>query len=79
MQPLQDLVNISRYFGQNKQYVIAGGGNTSYKDDEKIWIKSSGTSLAGITEDSLAILDREKLKIIEGKNIVMMKHKEKKQ
>ncbi len=61
MKAIQDLIDISRYYGNDKRFVIAGGGNTSYKNDEKIWVKASGSSLATITEDGFAVLDREKL------------------
>jgi NAD(P)-dependent dehydrogenase (short-subunit alcohol dehydrogenase family)/rhamnose utilization protein RhaD (predicted bifunctional aldolase and dehydrogenase) len=55
---LSDLVEISRFYGSNKDFVIAGGGNTSYKNDKHIWIKGSGSSLANITPDGFAILYR---------------------
>lgn len=58
---LQSLVHISRYYGQDTRYVIAGGGNTSYKNDEKIWVKASGAALATITTEGFAVLDRAKL------------------
>jgi NAD(P)-dependent dehydrogenase (short-subunit alcohol dehydrogenase family)/rhamnose utilization protein RhaD (predicted bifunctional aldolase and dehydrogenase) len=61
---IKDLIEISKYYGTNKDYVIAGGGNTSFKDDETIWIKASGHSLADMTEESLVLLSREKLHII---------------
>ena len=61
---IKDLLEISRYYGANKEYVIAGGGNTSYKDDKTIWIKASGQPLANMTEDGLVALDREKLREI---------------
>ena len=56
---IQDLIEISRYFGTNKEYVIAGGGNTSFKDNETIWIKASGQSLADLTGDGLVSLSRK--------------------
>jgi rhamnose utilization protein RhaD (predicted bifunctional aldolase and dehydrogenase)/NAD(P)-dependent dehydrogenase (short-subunit alcohol dehydrogenase family) len=61
---IQELIDISRFYGSNKEYVIAGGGNTSFKDDNSIWIKSSGQSLAELTEEGLVALDREKLHVI---------------
>ncbi len=61
---LQELVKISRYYGQDKRYVIAGGGNTSMKTADRIWIKASGFTLSDITEDGFAMLDRGKLKKI---------------
>jgi NAD(P)-dependent dehydrogenase (short-subunit alcohol dehydrogenase family)/rhamnose utilization protein RhaD (predicted bifunctional aldolase and dehydrogenase) len=65
---ISELIEISRYYGNNKDFVIAGGGNTSFKDEETIWIKASGHSLAGITEDGLVALNREKLHVISTKN-----------
>ena len=64
---LNELIEISRFYGKNKEYVIAGGGNTSFKDEHIIWIKASGRALAELDEDSLVALSREKLHIISGK------------
>ncbi len=61
---IKELIEISKFYGNNKDYVIAGGGNTSFKDDETIWIKASGQSLAEMTEDGLVALNREKLHVI---------------
>lgn len=61
---LTELIDISRYYGKTKEYVIAGGGNTSYKDKDTIWIKASGQSLAELTEEGLVALNREKLHVI---------------
>jgi rhamnose utilization protein RhaD (predicted bifunctional aldolase and dehydrogenase) len=61
---INELIEISKFYGANKEFVIAGGGNTSYKNDETIWIKASGSSLAELSEDSLISLDRQKLHII---------------
>jgi NAD(P)-dependent dehydrogenase (short-subunit alcohol dehydrogenase family)/rhamnose utilization protein RhaD (predicted bifunctional aldolase and dehydrogenase) len=61
---LQELVKISRFYGQDKNYVIAGGGNTSMKTADRIWIKASGFALSDITEEGFAMLDREKLRKI---------------
>ncbi|WP_298648116.1 SDR family NAD(P)-dependent oxidoreductase [uncultured Proteiniphilum sp.] len=58
---IRDLIYISRFYGQDSRFVIAGGGNTSYKNKEKIWVKASGAALATITEDGFAVLDRSKL------------------
>ena len=58
---LKDLVEISRYYGKNKRAVIAGGGNTSLKTKDRLWVKASGFPLGTIDEDGFAMLDREKL------------------
>ena len=64
MKEIQELIEISRFYGKDSRFVIAGGGNTSYKNEEKIWVKASGSSLATITEDGFAVLDRIKLNIL---------------
>lgn len=61
MNEIAQLIEISRYYGADSRFVIAGGGNTSFKNAEKIWVKASGTSLATITEEGFAVLDRKKL------------------
>jgi len=61
MKEIQDLISISRFYGQDSRFVIAGGGNTSYKNAGQLWVKASGSSLANITEDGFAVLDRAKL------------------
>ncbi len=58
MKQIEDLIAISRKFGQDSRFVIAGGGNTSYKDENRLWVKASGHALATITEDGFAVLDR---------------------
>lgn len=64
---IQDLITISQFYGRDSRFVIAGGGNTSYKNAEKIWVKASGSSLATITEDGFAVLDRAKLNLMSDK------------
>ncbi|MCQ2178373.1 MAG: SDR family NAD(P)-dependent oxidoreductase [Bacteroidales bacterium] len=61
MKALEDLVAVSRKYGSDPQYVIAGGGNTSYKDDEYLWVKASGFPLATIGEEGFAKLSRRLL------------------
>ena len=58
MKQIEDLIAISRKFGQDSRFVIAGGGNTSYKDENRLWVKASGHALATVTEDGFAVLDR---------------------
>jgi NAD(P)-dependent dehydrogenase (short-subunit alcohol dehydrogenase family)/rhamnose utilization protein RhaD (predicted bifunctional aldolase and dehydrogenase) len=64
---ISELLKISDFYGSSKDYVIAGGGNTSYKDEQTIWIKASGSPLAGLTEEGLVALSREKLSLISMK------------
>ena len=58
---IENLIAISRKYGADSRYVIAGGGNTSYKTADKLWVKASGHALATIGEDGFAVLDRSKL------------------
>ncbi|MBQ5997388.1 MAG: SDR family NAD(P)-dependent oxidoreductase [Bacteroidales bacterium] len=67
MKEIQDLIQISQFYGKNKSFVIAGGGNTSYKNDQYLWVKASGTTLGAITEDGFAVLDRSRLNLISTK------------
>jgi NAD(P)-dependent dehydrogenase (short-subunit alcohol dehydrogenase family)/rhamnose utilization protein RhaD (predicted bifunctional aldolase and dehydrogenase) len=64
---LQELVRISRFYGSNKDYVIAGGGNTSFKNEKYLWVKASGTSLSTIDAKGFACLSREVLAEVENK------------
>ena len=65
--PIQELVEVSQHFGNDKSFVLAGGGNTSYKTEDLIWIKASGISLATIIEDGFVCLSRDRLKLISTK------------
>jgi len=65
--PIQELVEVSQHFGNDKSFVLAGGGNTSYKTEDLIWIKASGISLATVMEDSFVCLSRDRLKLISTK------------
>ena len=40
MKEIEELIEISRKYGKDSRYVIAGGGNTSYKNAEKLWVKA---------------------------------------
>jgi rhamnose utilization protein RhaD (predicted bifunctional aldolase and dehydrogenase) len=60
---INELIEISKYYGSNKEFVIAGGGNTSFKDEETIWIKASGQSLAEMTEEGLVALNRQNCRL----------------
>jgi len=58
---IEALVEISRYYGSNNDYVIAGGGNTSFKDEETLYIKGSGTALADAAAGTFVRMDRKAL------------------
>jgi NAD(P)-dependent dehydrogenase (short-subunit alcohol dehydrogenase family)/rhamnose utilization protein RhaD (predicted bifunctional aldolase and dehydrogenase) len=65
---ISELLDVSDFYGRDKAYVIAGGGNTSFKDNSTIWIKASGSSLSSLTEDDLVELNREQLQVIAMKD-----------
>ena len=58
MNALESLIALSHKYGADSRFVIAGGGNTSYKTADKLWVKASGHALATITEEGFAVLDR---------------------
>lgn len=56
---LEIIERISHKYGTNPEFVLAGGGNTSYKDDKYLYVKGSGNSLATITRDGFVKMSRE--------------------
>jgi len=52
---------MSNRYGSNPDYVLAGGGNTSYKDEKYLCVKASGTALADITAEGFVKMDRAAL------------------
>ncbi len=52
------LLHMSHKYGSNPDFVLAGGGNTSYKTDDVLYIKGSGSSLATIREEQFVKMDR---------------------
>lgn len=64
MSNIETLVNFSRRFGADANFVLAGGGNTSYKDENYLYIKGSGTALADMTADKFVKMNRAALTAI---------------
>lgn len=58
---LKTLTTFSNHYGSNPNLVLAGGGNTSAKDGNILYIKGSGTSLSTIRPEEFVAMDREKL------------------
>ena len=58
---LAALAAMSNKYGADPAYVLAGGGNTSFKSDKNLWVKGSGTSLATIKAEDFVVLERQKL------------------
>ncbi|MDR0602255.1 MAG: class II aldolase/adducin family protein [Treponema sp.] len=61
---IEELAALSRHYGSDSEYVIAGGGNTSFKDESTLWVKGSGVSLGEIKPDDFVRMDRGKLAAI---------------
>jgi rhamnose utilization protein RhaD (predicted bifunctional aldolase and dehydrogenase)/NAD(P)-dependent dehydrogenase (short-subunit alcohol dehydrogenase family) len=60
-QLLETLSEISREYGVDPEFVLAGGGNTSAKLGERIFVKGSGHALATITADGFVEMHRPAL------------------
>ena len=58
---LSTLVKMSNTYGSNPAYVLAGGGNTSVKDDTTLYVKGSGTQLATIKSEEFVEMSRARL------------------
>ena len=58
---MAEIVELSHKYGANPDFVLAGGGNTSVKDEDFLYIKGSGTTLATITEEGFVKMNRAKL------------------
>ena len=58
---LKEIIELSRHYGGDPQYVFGGGGNTSVKTDTRLYVKASGASLAEIDADGFVELDRAAL------------------
>ncbi len=65
---LSQLVKFSNFYGSNEELVLAGGGNTSAKDGDIMYIKGSGTRLATITANGFVKMSRSKIAEIFTKN-----------
>ncbi len=63
---IEELVGFSNKYGSDPELVLAGGGNTSAKENGRMWVKGSGVSLAQITAKDFVEMELEKLmKIFE--------------
>lgn len=57
---LQEITALSHEFG-TPDHVKGGGGNTSFKDGQTVWVKPSGTTLADLRPENFVAVDRRKL------------------
>lgn len=58
---LKELIDISQFYGNDKDFTIASGGNTSVKNEEVMYVKASGFELGKIGEEGYVALDRQML------------------
>ncbi|MDZ7606304.1 MAG: SDR family NAD(P)-dependent oxidoreductase [Cyclobacteriaceae bacterium] len=65
---LKELIEISRFYGKNKDFTIASGGNTSVKNDEVMYVKASGFELGKIGEEGYVAMNRRMLEGLKTKN-----------
>ncbi|MDR1060516.1 MAG: class II aldolase/adducin family protein [Clostridiales bacterium] len=61
---LDALAGMSNEYGRQARYVLAGGGNTSFKTEAELYVKASGTSLATVRAGDFVGLSRAKLDAI---------------
>ena len=59
--PLEVLVKLSRFYGSDPEFVLAGGGNTSVKVGDRLFVKGSGHALATIPAEGFVEMDRNQL------------------
>ncbi|NLZ76627.1 MAG: class II aldolase [Spirochaetales bacterium] len=61
---LKALIDASRRYGRDPHLVLLGGGNTSCKEGNILYVKASGHALGSIDEDGFVRMDRSKLEEI---------------
>lgn len=66
---LDVICKLSRYYGSDPSIVLAGGGNTSCKVGNRLYVKASGTSLATMKPDSFVVMDRDQLENLAGASL----------
>ena len=60
MRILETITALSHEFGTT-DYVRGGGGNTSCKNENTLWVKPSGTILGNLRPEAFVAMDRQKL------------------
>ena len=61
---LNGLIGMSRKYGGDPGFVLAGGGNTSYKEEGIMAVKASGSPLSVIDEAGFVLMEVEKLRAL---------------
>lgn len=55
---LEQLIEISRFYGRDPDFTLGGGGNTSFKTDDVLQVKASGFALSTISAEGFVRMDR---------------------
>jgi rhamnose utilization protein RhaD (predicted bifunctional aldolase and dehydrogenase) len=58
---VENLIKITRFYGGDPEYTLAGGGNSSWKNGDDLYVKCSGVSMAEASAGSFAKMDRKAL------------------
>ncbi len=58
---MESLISLSQDFGGDSRYVIAGGGNSSLKEGNTMYVKGSGSRMATIGAEGFVAMDLEAL------------------
>jgi rhamnose utilization protein RhaD (predicted bifunctional aldolase and dehydrogenase) len=58
---MESLVHLSKEFGGDPRYVIAGGGNSSLKEGHTMYVKASGSRMSAISPEGFVAMDLEAL------------------
>ncbi len=61
---MKELISLSHKYGADPDYILAGGGNTSWKSEDIMVVKGSGAELGSITAEGFVFLDMDKLRVI---------------
>ena len=64
---MNNLVEYSRKYGSDPDLVLAGGGNTSMKENGILYVKGSGCALSSIKPENFVAMDISKLHAILNK------------
>lgn len=64
---MQNLVEFSRKYGSDPELVLAGGGNTSMKENGVLYVKGSGCALSSIEAENFVKMDIAALREIVNK------------
>ena len=61
---ISELITVSRRYGGDSRFVLLGGGNTSQKIGDVMYVKASGCSLGTIAEDGFVAMSLPRLQEI---------------